>query len=378
MGVRRMQLINKFDNALSGVTGDSGATGKVVNTGNRWVTGHWWDMETCDDDHDHGHGFDGHEHDKTQLNPRDDVPGGDHGAIDVLAGAVLETFGQTRGYEAPVYPPGPHCNTRGLTDLGAHVIREMIARGMLFDPDHMSAAGMREALDLIEHEIIPAELETAAAEGRPPIQPAVISSHSWANDVVHQRSFHLDGVVAPRTSSADGFVSRWARHKEWAEEHAPPDYPFGIGYGADTNGLGAQPGRRGNPTQPLDYSEGFAAPIGGVTVFQHTSGLRTYDINTDGVAHYGLFADWFAELELAGEERAEGQGAEIVADMLQGAETYIGVWERAVYGGNDCVDDQSTLGYQDLHALLGLNVDGFMTSAGAARWTATAPPTSTA
>jgi hypothetical protein len=35
MGVRQMELVNKFDNALSGVTGDGGTTGLVVNGGNK-------------------------------------------------------------------------------------------------------------------------------------------------------------------------------------------------------------------------------------------------------------------------------------------------------------------------------------------------------
>ena len=50
MGVRQMEIVNKFDNALGGVAGDSGDTGVVTNTGNRYETGHFWDMQTC---HDH-------------------------------------------------------------------------------------------------------------------------------------------------------------------------------------------------------------------------------------------------------------------------------------------------------------------------------------
>ena len=45
-----------------------------------------------------------------------------------------------------------------------------------------------------------------------------------------------------------------------------------------------------------------------MTLRQQKSGLKTYDINTDGVAHYGMFADWFAELSLAADERQKGLG----------------------------------------------------------------------
>ena len=44
MGVRDMELVNKFDNALAGVAGDSGTTGVVVNNGNKIETGKYWQM----------------------------------------------------------------------------------------------------------------------------------------------------------------------------------------------------------------------------------------------------------------------------------------------------------------------------------------------
>ena len=36
--------------------------------------------------------------------------------------------------------------------------------------------------------------------------------------------------------------------------------------------------------------------LGGVTVDQQVSGQRVYDINKDGVAHYGLYPDWIQDL----------------------------------------------------------------------------------
>ena len=76
-GVRQMELINKFDNALGGVAGDSGNTGVVVNGGNRLATGHFWRMQHCTGPPD--------EHDKQQ-------PGVyDHDEKDVLSN-VIEQF----------------------------------------------------------------------------------------------------------------------------------------------------------------------------------------------------------------------------------------------------------------------------------------------
>ena len=47
MGVRQMEIINKFDNAFGGVAGDSPPLGAFTNTGNFVETGRFWDMRTC-------------------------------------------------------------------------------------------------------------------------------------------------------------------------------------------------------------------------------------------------------------------------------------------------------------------------------------------
>ena len=47
LGVRQMEVINKFDNALGGVAGDSGTTGVIVNNGNKLRTGQYWNMQAC-------------------------------------------------------------------------------------------------------------------------------------------------------------------------------------------------------------------------------------------------------------------------------------------------------------------------------------------
>ncbi|MEO6204355.1 MAG: hypothetical protein ABIO67_03080, partial [Mycobacteriales bacterium] len=361
MGVRQMELVNKFDNALSGVTGDGGTTGAVVNSGNRQVTQHFWDMQTCPEKAPAGKNkpVSGDQHDRTHSNVGDVTPGNGEG-IDALAGRVLDTFGgATKGYVTPLYGPGPHCNSRGLTTLGRHIIKTMIAKGMIFDPDHMSETAQREALDMIQSEIIPAELAAAKKEKRAPILPALMSSHSWANDVIYQRIYQLDGVVAPRTADAASFVKDWIAHKEWAAKQAPKGYAFGMGYGADTNGLGGQPGPRSKAKNKVDYAKGFTSAIGNVKIKQQQIGLRKTDINVEGVSEYGMFADWFEELRVAADEVKPGLGKQIIADMLNGPETYLTLWERAVYGAGPCVHDQSGLQYEDVSAALGGNQEGF-------------------
>jgi hypothetical protein len=62
-----------------------------------------------------------------------------------------------------------------------------------------------------------------------------------------------------------------------------------------------------------------------VLIGKQRSGRRVYDIDVDGVSHYGLYPDWVEDLrKVAGED-----GAAIVEDMTRGAEAYLQTWERA-------------------------------------------------
>ena len=297
LGVRQMELVNKFDNAFSGVAGDNGSTGLVVNGGNFLETGSFWRMDTCDDEHEQSAA---HAHDKTQYNFHDESGAPDEfSGRDSLAGQIFAAAGVTG--VAPVYPEGPHCNQLGLSVLGEKMIREMAERGMVFDPDHMSALAQREALDLID------SLDYSG----------IVSSHGWSNDTIYPRIYELGGVVTPYAGGSTSFVNEWRKHALWADDR----YFFGFGYGADTNGLGSQGAPRGADAEnPVTYPfTGF----GGVTVGRQQSGTRTYDINTDGLAHYGLYPDWVEDLR-----RQAGDG--IVADMERGPEAYLQMWERAI------------------------------------------------
>ncbi|GAB2742916.1 hypothetical protein [Nocardioides pakistanensis] len=288
MGVRQMELVNKFDNALSGVAGDEGATGVVVNSANFLETGSFWKMQRCPQ------GFGEGVHDKEQLA----LPSAGEDR-DMLFGAIAAEYAPPLAL--PVYPAAPHCNQRGLTDLGELTIREMAKRKMLFDPDHMSVLGRRAALDLVEKMRY----------------PGILSSHSWSTPDAYPRISKLGGYIAPYAGDSTGFVKKWRYHASRADKR----YYFGLGFGADINGLGAQGDPRGaDAKNPVTYP--FTG-LGGVRIGKQVSGERVYDINVDGVAHYGLYPDWVEDLrKLAGDD--------IVQDLAKGAEAYLLTWERAL------------------------------------------------
>ncbi len=278
LGVRSMLLLNKFDNPLVGVRFDSGPVGVLINAGNLASAGSFWSAQTCT----------GALHDNDIYSPAPQV-----------TGAVGQLFGEAGlpSGVAPVYPPAPNCNTRGLTPLGEHVVERMMDLHMIVNPDHMSQAGVDRTLSL---------LEARNYSG-------VISPHGWMDPGNWPRIWKLGGMAFPGHSAADAYVKEWQQYRP----RSTP-YQFGWGYGADLGGLSEQPG--------ADNGGAIAYPFksldGKVTFQRQKTGDRTFDYNKDGVAQYGLYADWFADLRRVG-------GDALVKDMWNGAEAYLEMWERA-------------------------------------------------
>jgi microsomal dipeptidase-like Zn-dependent dipeptidase len=278
MGVASFFPIHKFDNALGGVRFDSGTFGAAINAANFKQTGHFWQIETCQ-----GAGED---------NPQDThVDVIDAGLYAFLPKGVL-----------PVYPPPPHCNALGLTPLGEFTVEQMIDRGLMIEVDHMSLKAATRAVELAE------------AHG----YSGVLSSHSWMDPGLRSRVYGLGGFIEPITTSAESFIEEWRQLRAVAD----PRFHFGIGFGADANGFHSQPPARG-AGKPNAVSYPFKSLDGRVTFDHQVSGQRVYDVNVDGVAHYGLYPDWMEQLRLLA-------GEPIAADLMSGAEAYLQTWERAV------------------------------------------------
>jgi hypothetical protein len=295
MGLRQVELVNKFDNALSGVAGDNGAVGVAVNAANFLETGSFWDMRHCEP-------ADGESHDRDQVA----APEISAQQQDALFGAVGQLFDALHT-ALPLYGRAHHCNARGLTTLGEHTIAALAKRHMIFDPDHMSVKARAAALD---------QIDDLGYHG-------VVSSHSWSTPDSYPRIYQEGGFITPYAGDSTGFVEKWRKHLGWADKR----YYWGIGYGADMNGLGAQGDPRGTDVaNPVTYP--FKG-LGGVTIDKQHAGQRVYDINADGVAQYGLYPDWIQDLTKVADSQRRGDGAKIEDDMARGAEAYLQMWERA-------------------------------------------------
>ncbi|GAA3388497.1 hypothetical protein GCM10020369_34920 [Cryptosporangium minutisporangium] len=274
LGVQSMFLCHKFDNALCGVRFDQGATGTILNVGQFVSTGTWWQTEAC-------------------KGPQKDNP---IGSVPVPA---IENW-LPPGTTVPKYPSGAQCNVRGLTELGEYALRGMMKRGMMVELDHMSVKAAGSALDLLE----------ARRYG------GVISSHSWMDQAWIQRLYALGGFIGSYGMDSESFV-----RDAGATAALRRQYGVGLGFGSDFNGLGSHPTPRGADA-PDKVTYPFRTFSGGPLVDRQVTGQRTWDVNTDGGAHYGLVPDWIEDVHRLG-------GDDVLHELLAGAQSYLNTWSRA-------------------------------------------------
>ncbi|MBB2945120.1 microsomal dipeptidase-like Zn-dependent dipeptidase [Actinoplanes lutulentus] len=288
LGVSGMYPVHKFDNAFGGTRFDEGVTGAAINVGQLLSSGHWWTATSCTGPSDN-----------EQPLVSDDITKLLQLGVGLPAGTIL-----------PVYPSGKICNTRGLTSLGSYLIKEMIERGMIIHIDHMGVKTAQAVLDI------------ATQAG----YPGVTSVHTWSDPTIVNRILGLGGFVASYAFAAsdDGqdtgtFLDEWRAHQALTNASKITGY----GVGTDVNGLGPQAAPRLNAgSSPLTYP--FTA-TNGTTVAKQVYGTRTFDLNTDGVAQYGLYADWITDLI----NQSGSDATKLRKQLLSGAEAYTVMWEKA-------------------------------------------------
>jgi len=289
LGVRTLFVAHWADNGFAGAAVEGGVKGKFINALDRLATGHWLAVGRCPDPTQ-----------GEELQAVSDLE------IDVLS-QFFPAAAALKNAAKPTYAAGRRCNVRGLTTLGAHLVRRMMAKGMLIELDHMSERAREQTLRIAERAHY----------------PGVVSGHSdtggrWTTSEL-RRLTALGGVASQRLASApelaDAIVAR-ARYR------APRRF-FGVGLGTDTGGFAALPGPAADAaTDPLPYP--FTVGGGGVSFAPQRTGERTFDLNADGVAHYGLLADLLADM-------ARRPGGRAATDLLfRSAESYLRMWTGAV------------------------------------------------
>ena len=244
------------------------------------------------------------------------------------------------------------CNALGLTPTGAFLIRELARRGMIIDIDHMSEQAFNDTMDILE-----------------PVHYPVVSGHTGFNGIASTDKNHegnktaadltriqkVGGMVAviphqgdlseiqtfqPASGSPTMIPHTCGNSSETVAQaylyaiHQLPGTP--VAFGTDINGFAGLPGPRMgdeacpggktasyNPRTTLGYPFTVRAPGFGVTMDKSVVGNNTFDFNTAGLAHVGMLPDMIADFQ------SLGMTQEDLGPLLNSAEGYIRVWERA-------------------------------------------------
>ena len=285
MGIRSIFPSHWFDNAVSG-PGLFGPTELALNLFNKLETGHYYRVTQC---REPGQGS-------------EQVSGGVFFEGD---DPVSQALNEAQALAVPTYPPGPHCNALGLTELGHQMIESLMRRGLLIETDHTSVESKEAIFALAE------------SVGYP-----LISGHTGTGGITTEtqkrRIFALGGLVSPFNNQAPALIEELLALRDLI---GPAQFTA-AGFASDAGGLASQPAPRSDAAdKPLVYP--FRVHDGAVRFDRQVTGERVYDLNTDGVAHYGLYPDLLADM-------AQHPGGEQALEILFGAaEAYLRMWERA-------------------------------------------------
>jgi microsomal dipeptidase-like Zn-dependent dipeptidase len=241
-----------------------------------------------------------------------------HWVDNALAGAALEegdkgTFisAMELSYTGFPFQTGPcpeaeqgsSCNVRGLSALGEYAIRALMDNHMLIEADHLSERARERVLAIAEERHYP-----------------LVSSHTntgglWT-DADLRRLYAVGGYAVARVDDADKLPAAINRYRRFRSVNRY----MGVGLGSDTGGFNELPAP--DPKLPLAYP--FRPYRGHVVFSRQQTGTRKFDLNTDGVAHYGLIPDLLAKLQM------EPHGREALGLLFHSAEAYLEMWQRAI------------------------------------------------
>jgi hypothetical protein len=285
-GVRTVFVAHWVDNAFAGAALEGGAKGIFINAMERLQTGHYFRTGPC-----------------PQAGQGEEV------AFSLPLAAVLSgpfpALAPLLQDAAPVYPPGRQCNVKGLTSIGDYLVRRLMANHMLIEADHLSERARLRVLAIAEDQSYP-----------------LVSSHTdtgghWtASDLT--RLNRIGGFSSATLESSAALVSRVSELRR----HRRRGRFFGVGLSTDTGGFNELPGpdpdaaanRLRYPFRSYDRKVRFRRQL---------SGERGFDLNADGVAHYGLLPDYLAET------RRRPGGKRALRLLFRSTQAYLDTWRRA-------------------------------------------------
>jgi hypothetical protein len=289
LGVRSMFVAHWVDNAFAGAALEGGSKGSFINVLEALQTGHYFETAPCPE---RGQG--------------EEVTPLSLGVLTFLK-QFFPSAGDILGIPIPDYPAGKQCNAKGLTKLGRYLIRRLMANHILIEMDHMSERARLAVLKMAE------------ARDYPLVSSHTDTGGTWTPSDL-RRLYALGGFATATLSDATSLPARILRFRPYRNRNLR----FGVGLGTDTGGFNELPGPREDASQdPLHYP----FKLGGVRFRRERTGKRTFDLNTDGVAHYGLVPDLIADM------RGEPDGRQASRVLFHSAQAYLDTWRRAYRRG---------------------------------------------
>lgn len=284
MGVRSLFPTHKFNNRFGG----SAVEGGFINVGQWLSSGKFFKTKECD---------------AQTKGVKIETGFPLIGKLPVLK-QILDSIKLNPVYDEKI----EHCNRKGISKLGVYLVNRMIDKGMMIELDHMSNDTATQVLDIAEKRNY----------------SGLITSHSWMRrakngNLSHynvKRLLHAGGFAAPYNVETRSMIEAMDQYLQVVES---TPYIRGVGIATDMSGLGVQAPPRGDTqTNPLiyPYTNEF-----GLTFEKQVSGNRIFDINKDGVAHYGLLADHVQDIRQHASSR-------IYNSLMNSAEAYLQMWER--------------------------------------------------
>lgn len=227
-----------------------------------------------------------------------------------------ETFMVAKG----ILQPGPtynyntspiwkgHVNSRGLTAIGEFAIREMMKLGMLIDIDHMSDLSQGDTLKLAEQFGYPVNI------GHNGIRKTSGSERHASLESI-KRVAKLGGLFGVGTADSDEHIADAQTfinsfEAVWSAMSTDGGSPR-VAIGTDVNGMERLP-RASTGLNSASFYNGFS---------RSKTGDRTWDYTTEGVAHYGLMADFMKDVR----ERNPA----VHNRLMDSAEYFARMWEKA-------------------------------------------------
>ncbi len=288
LGIRSIFPIHLLDNAFGGTRlTDDPALSALYQTANVVATGHPYATVPCDSLDEY----------PAPGSSQTDPPRGLFDAI------VISVLGP------PPAPPLTGCqrNARGLSETGEDFIHALIDHGIMIEIDHTGVIARRRMMDIAQQRGVP-----------------VFSGHTGEIGPVKdsRRILEVGGIISNLTDEPADVTIQFVQDLEalWIELFGSTN-GLATGHGSDINGIHNQPPPHPDAaTDPLNYP--FRSFDGRVVFDKQVTGQRVFDLNVDGVAHYGLYPDYFADIQ-----RRPG-GEQVMKYLFRSAEAYLQRWER--------------------------------------------------